>query len=356
MLGGPGLSALLRSGALRVHCHALTTAQTGQSNLGGRTTPLPLSSYSFKSVRAADRKTYLHRCFQNVKPGPSLTYKESKRLKRDIASSLIDPVDTVRQEMDDQFRSDLRSSVPHFSVALAMELKRNYRIGLRPGDLALKIHELQEDDFCVESNLQSLTALNDLTCHKAIERALLAVSGLNQRLAEMNGYSALTDFWYRDLPVFGRKLRYLSELAPERADRALVEVLALPGLPDIADAVAQGRVDIGRFLEIRNSPDGQQFRSWFRNRGTDDIATLKDQWGAMRNKFGGWLATRPGKTLRFIVSTGAGLDPVAGVVVGAIDSFLLERWLPQSQPLTFLQHSYASIFRAPEEDDSGRSH
>ena len=350
-LGVSGLSALLRNGAIRVHCHALTMAQTGQSNIGGRTTPLPLGSYSFRSLLHADRRTYLHKCFQNVKPGRGLTYKESKRLKRDIANRLIDPTDTVRHEMDDQFLSDLRSSAPQISTALSMELKRNYAIAASPSDLGLKIHEFSERDFRVESNLELVTKLDDLARHKAIEQALLAVSGLNQRLAEMNGYSALTDFWYRDLPVLGSKLRYLSELAPERQDRALATILALPGLPDVANALAQGRVDMERFLEVRDSPDGQQFRRWFRNGRPDDVETLRHQWGTIQNKLGGWLATPPGKALRFVMSTGAGLLPVVGVVVSAIDNFLLEGWLPQSQPLTFLQHSYRSIFRPPGDAD-----
>ena len=207
-LGCRGLSALLKSGAVRIHCHALTTAQTGQSNVGGRTTPLPLGSYSFRSVRDANRKNYLHRCFQNVTPGSGLTYKECKRLKRDIANRLVDPIDTVRQEMDAQFQTDLRSSARHFCTALSMELKRNYEIPVKPKDLSLRIHEVSEGDFHVESNLNLLTTLDDVARHKATEHALLAVSGLNQRLAEMDGYSALTDLWYRDLPVLGSKLRY----------------------------------------------------------------------------------------------------------------------------------------------------
>ena len=166
------------------------------------------------------------------------------------------------------------------------------------------------------------------------------------------GYGALTDLWYRDLHVFGSKLRYFSELAPEHHDRALATVLALPGLPDIADALAQGRVDMERFLEVRDSPDGRQFRRWFRSRRPGDIAALTDHWGTIRNRLGGWLATPRGKALRVVMSNGVGLLPGAGVVVGAIDAFLLERWLPQSQPLTFLLYSYKSIFRARDDDGS----
>ena len=108
VLGLPGLFALLRSGTIRVLCHTLTMAQTGQSSIGGRTMPLPYGSYSFRAVTQADRRYFLHRCFQNVKPGHNLTYKESKRLKREIANRLVEPIDAVQQEMDNH---SCRSSV-----------------------------------------------------------------------------------------------------------------------------------------------------------------------------------------------------------------------------------------------------
>lgn len=356
-LGLPGLLTLLRSGTVRVLCHTLTMAQTGQSSIGGRKTPLPNGSYSFRAVTQADRRYFLHRCFQNVTPGDTLTYKETKRLKREIANRLVEPVDAVQQEMDNQFLSDLRCSAPHFRTALSLELRRNFGISLKPSNLSLDIHETDERDFRVESNLNFLPMLNELDCHKAIERALLAVSGLNRRLAEMNAYEAITDLWYRDLPVLGEKLRFLSDrLAPEREDAALATVLALPGLPDIAAEISQGRVNFERFMEIRNSPDGLAFRRWFRSRGPDDIVLLsrqwRNQWQSLRNKLGVSIRTPGGKALRWIVSNAAGvIFPPLGAAAGAIDSFVLEKLFPQTQPLTFLQHSYRSIFDGHDDDN-----
>ena len=347
VFGSQGLTALLRSGGIRVLCDAVTIGQTGQSDIGGRTNPLPLGSYSFRWVREADRKTYLHECFQNVKSSRGLTYKESKRLKHELAARLVEPVDTVPKEMEEQLLADLRSSVPHLSTALSVELRRNHGISARPSELRLNVHEVCERDFHVESNLRHLTSLDELARHRAIERALLAVGGLNQRLAEMNGYNALTDFWYQDLPVLGSKFRYLRELGPERHDRALATVLALPGLPDLTEALSRGQVDIERFLEIRQSADGEEFRRWFRNQGPDGVAALRDQWGRLRSRLGAWVATPAGKCLRFLVSSGVGVIPGAGIAASAIDGFLLERWLPRSQPLSFLLHSYKSIFRGP---------
>lgn len=348
VFGSEGLTALLRSGAIRILCHPVTMGQTGQSNIGGRTTPLPLGSYSFRAVSGTERKKYLHGCFENVKPGGGLTHKESIRLKHEIAARLIEPMDTVPKEMEEQLLSDLRSSAPQLSTALSVELRRAHGISVTPTELMLEIHEVDEQDFLVQSSLQRLTPLEEQTRHETIERALLAVGGLNQRLAEMNGYKALTDFWYRDLCVLDSKFRHLAQLVePEREDRALATILALPGLPDITEALARGQVDIERFLEIRGSPDGQEFRRWFRGQGPDDLAMLREQWGRLRHRLGAWIGTPTGKGVRFVVSNGLGLVPGAGIVASTIDSFLLEKWLPQSQPLSFLQHSYQSIFRDP---------
>ena len=162
VFGSQGLTALLRSGGIRVLCDAVTIGQTGQSEIGGRINPLPLGSYSFRSVREADRKTYLHECFQNVKPSRGLTYKESKRLKHEIAARLVEPVDTVTKEMEEQLLADLRASVPHLSTALSVELRCNHGISASPSELTLNVHEVCERDFHVEPRLQHLTNLRGI--------------------------------------------------------------------------------------------------------------------------------------------------------------------------------------------------
>ena len=124
--------------------------------------------------------------------------------------------------------------------------------------------------------------------------------------------------------------------------------LAFPGLPDLTEALSRGQVDIERFLEIRQSADGEEFRRWLRNQGPDGVAALRDQWGRLRSRLGAWVATPAGRGVRFLVSSGVGVvSGAAGIATSAIDSFLLERWLPRSQPLSFLLHSYKSIFREP---------
>ena len=345
--GAQGLTALLRSGAVGILCDVLTTGQVGQSSLGGRARPLPPGSYSFRSVTGADRKAYLHRCFQNVAPRPGLTHKESKRLKHEIATRLVEPAAGVPKAMEQQLLADLRASAPHLATALSVELRRTHGLVTTPAALRLRVREIAEGDFRVESTLQRRSTLDEPARHKTVERALLAAGGLNQRIAQMNAYEAMTDFWCRDLSVLGTKLHHLHQLAPERLDRALATVLALPGLPDIETALARREVDVERLLAIRESREGQEFRRWFRGQGSYEFEALKEEWESLRSRLGAWITTPTGRTMRFLTSTGAGLVPGLGIATGAIDSFLLERWLPRSQPLFFLRHSYRSIFRRP---------
>lgn len=128
----------------------------------------------------------------------------------------------------------------------------------------------------------------------------------------------------------------------------MATVLALPGLPDLAEALAQRRVDVERFLAIRNSDEGFEFLRWVSNVRPNDIAALTDQWIDLRDRLGAWIGTGRGRIVRFLVSTRAGTIPDASVAASAIDGFLLQWWLPFSQPLTLLRHSFRSISRAPK--------
>jgi hypothetical protein len=56
-----------------------------------------------------------------------------------------------------------------------------------------------------------------------------------------------------------------------------------------------------------------------------------------------------GKVTRFLVTSGAGFIPVAGLAAGpavtAADSFLLERLIGKPGPAVFLSKRYPSIFK-----------
>lgn len=89
--GVEGLSALLKSGRLKIHCQSTTIAQTGQSTLfemRARRGTLPLGSYPFAAIRAGDREKYIHKCLQELHRTDD-HLKDVIRLKREAVKALV---------------------------------------------------------------------------------------------------------------------------------------------------------------------------------------------------------------------------------------------------------------------------
>ena len=107
-------------------------------------------------------------------------------------------------------------------------------------------------------------------------------------------------------------------------------------LPDIPNAVMNKKIDIDNLIRLRNSRNGEQFRQWFHeNCSSDPINTAKEYSSLLKSipesqKF-------PLKILRFIATQAIGLIPEAGLVVGAIDSFLVDRIARGTSPKYFLE-------------------
>lgn len=355
--GFDGVVALLRSGAMRVHCNNLTVGQTGQLAVlekRSRKGLLPLHSYSFSAIKAGrDRKEHVRDALRNVQDIDDLSFKEGKTIVREIAGRLIDPVEAVETSTIEQLRADLRANAPHITTALLVELRRRYGALIGHPALHLKIYPIDAEDFAVETNLQLALRISEQESHDAIAHALLAVAGLNQRLAEMQHYSALVNLWYRDLPVLDEKLSYIRGIvAPEHLDGRLAEVLSLPMLPDLSDAIQQGEFDMVKFLDVRSSDEGRAFRAWVQTAVPEDRAELRERAESFRVRLGSTFQSTGGRMARLLVSTGLGFVPgatLASAIAGPLDALLLDRLFGRvPAPLTFLLHRYSSVFRVPD--------
>lgn len=58
----------------------------------------------------------------------------------------------------------------------------------------MTIHQLDDTDFAIETNLEELLGLRHPDQHTIVERALLAVAGLEQRIEEIMTHTALPGF------------------------------------------------------------------------------------------------------------------------------------------------------------------
>jgi hypothetical protein len=61
-----------------------------------------------------------------------------------------------------------------------------------------------------------------------------------------------------------------------------------------------------------------------------------------------WIEALPTKLLRFAVTTGIGLiEPISGVVVSAVDTFLLNKWFPGKSPRLFMKQAKVMLDNTP---------
>lgn len=156
----------------------------------------------------------------------------------------------------------------------------------------------------------------------------------------------------RSITRLSAKLSFLLEqISPQVVEREATRVLSVAGVPVIASEASERPFDLVRLLEIRQTPECQAFRSWLQK--TQDMSDdeIRQQVASLRARLG-WLArTGQGKVLRLLVCTAAGLVSGAGIagiatgaVMGALDSFAVDRLLPHSAPVAFLTRIYPSIF------------
>jgi len=211
--------------------------------------------------------------------------------------------------------------------------------------LKIQTHQLDETDFAVETNLYELIGLRHVDQDPIIERALLAVGGLERRIEDMATYTALTGFHQDELPLFQGKLAFLTaQLTPEAQERSFNRVRAIAGLPDVTPNT---RVDIHRLLEIRESDECLAFRQWLHgiDEATDD--EIANHVASLQVRIGAALTRASTRAVRFLTVTGIGLLPgvTQGVALSlaATDALLVERLFRTSGPATFISSLYPRI-------------
>lgn len=354
--GFDGTIALLRSGAIGVVCQRFTTGSTGQlAVLQKRATKglLPLHSYSFSSVAAGRTgKEYMSQCFADcVRSIEDLSMRQERILVREIAARLVDPVEAVTTMTGSQLKSDLVANASHIGAALAVELKRRY--GADAAQRAsIRVIPIDSEDYRVEANLVSVLNLSETESHQIVEKSLLAVAGVNQRLAEMKGYDALMNFWYRDIPVLESKLSYVQSIAaPELAEARVMAVLNWPLLPDLTEGLRSGAFDLQKFLELRETDEARAFRAWLHTASDVEIEHVRELSGSLRARLGALVSSGVARGIRVVTSTSMGLFPgmgTASAALGLLDAFVVERLFGKHSPvLAFLLGQYSSLFKEP---------
>jgi len=354
VFGLEGVVLLLRSRALQVYCDCLTIGQAGQTSTirqqEGKPV-LPLGSYCLVPVGTPDHKAYVSdRLHRNVDSIVGVTFKGKKKLKAAIGEALVPSNRRTANYMIDGLKADLAGNRPSIKAAVALEARKRLGVMITPSDFDLRLHQVAPGDFRSESNLAFQLRLDEAQVHEVVGYALLAVGGVNQRIAEMQTYNALSGFLEDDLPVFEAKLAFLAAaLDPASLERGFSRVVSLEHLPD-PDLVGESlTLDVEKFLRVRESRECHEFRELLHGLGTVSDEEIREGLDGLRARLGSMLGSRSGRVVRFLVTGGIGAIPVIGTGLGAaaslIDTFILEKLFPESGVVTFVNRLYPSIFK-----------
>jgi len=337
--GVDGTINLLQSGALKVFCD--------QIGLAERTSPAPpRNEYAFAKMALADRVGFLDRCFSQLHGFSSLPPMQMRRMREAIEGALVEPfpqaawAEAIEQSLIDFTNEAVLSD----AVIQSLERQRHQSVDKR--GLKVIARRTGGMNVLVTSNLKEQFLLNEEDERTIIGSALRAVSGLAFCFQHMKAYSAISGLRGEEIRLLGSKVSFLlRELDPKLQDEQFRRVIAIAGLPEFGSAT---KVDMDKFLSIRESRECAEFRQWLRSAESETDAQIRERLTNVREKLGSMVQGRAGKTVRFLVTSGVGLIPVignvAGPVLSGLDTFVVDKLLKSSGPISFISTLYPSLF------------
>ena len=315
-------------------------------------------TYEFSVIRSPDHQDYIHQNFELLHQNSKLPDKQLIKLKGALVGSLdlsVRNPDVAKSPeiiAASSLINELALNVPNIKKAVALELKNKHSIIVSPSEFTVKLHRTEGDNFEAENNLQNLFRLNEHESHELIKNALFRLAGINTSIAYMNHYTALSSYNDRDLSVFENKLEFLEkEHNPEAQINRLRRILEIKDFPDFESLAQDGNLRLDKILEIRETKEAKDFRNWLSDIDSVTDEGIKDQLESFKTRIGNYLPTKKGKTLRLLVTSGIGMAvnsitgiPVMGLVSSAINTFIVEKILPSSGPISFINNMLPSTF------------
>jgi hypothetical protein len=241
-----------------------------------------------------------------------------------------------------QIRIDLGQNARLVRAAL---VKTHPELAGKSDSVEVSLAEVSPGVQRFSTNLQTLLEIPINREHEMLSAAVTAVTGLNQLVANMQEYNAITTFEDSDTPLlFGKIAGVVAQYNPQAEERSFLRVIELTEIPEL---LAIGRVEVGKLIVARESSECREFRAWLSSIDHLDDKELKRLLTGVRATIASFTKSPAGKTLRLAVNTALGLIPGYGAATalaeGAIDTFLLDKLLPSSGALSFLSKSVPSV-------------
>ncbi len=306
---------------------------------------IPLLQFDEGLGTSEDNEHNLEMKFCSLLKITGLSNARREALEGVVRTKLIKHSLSYGNELLKQIRKDLTSNIELSKTILCHRYP-----DVPPEKLELKAHDLGGMQR-FESNTQTMLGLTIEQEHDMLVEVVKATSNLNQRIADMAEYDAISHFEVSEAPLlFGKIHSLVGRLNPKFDEQAFLRVIGVTELPKL---IENRQIDVEELLRIRETDECREFRSWLATTDSIDDKNLERLLRGFRARAASFIATNSGKLLRLGVNTGLGLIPGYGSLValgeGIADSFLLEKMLPSSGVLTFLNNTMPSIFVSSSE-------
>lgn len=344
VFGKSGIQELLNSGALKLCCEFATVITDIHRNGKRSTAP---EHFTFGMVDLANREAELSKQLALLQRVPGLKNSERAQIEKLVWDSMVRPPVTFGADLLKQVDTDLRSNSTLLRAAIFEQLRKLPNWDDRASEnVEIKVEEPEPRIFHVKTSIARQFGLSGEDAHSLLQRSMTGVTNLNQRLAEMIAYTAMTGFLESEAPLlFGKLVGLLAPQNPRLAEQQLERIIEIAELPDFKSGQ---RVDVQRLMKIRESPECRDFRDWLPSAENITDSEIRKMTNGVRSKLADLAGTPGGKVIRLAATTVIGLIPVAGLALGAaaglVDSFLVERVLPRSGVVAFLNDLYPSLF------------
>ena len=303
--------------------------------------------HSFGRVNALRQHGTISKYFAELRQYVELSASEFSCLTDAIATVLTPEPIGYGKESEEATRSDLRAGGQQLKLAVNAILRREYHLAIKPADFDFRIHDEGDHSFVHETNLAKLCRMSDLEVDRIVENAIPALATIKLRMEEMQMHSSLTEFDEEDLEFLDSSFSYFVGLTnPGEQQKQFARVTKLLDLPQVPSL----GFDVGRFIELRTSPECLEFRSWLAGTSKWSDAEIIDQVKSFRRTFSRFYNAPTGKALRIMISAGLGIIPPLRVgleltlAASALDWFVVEQFLQPSGAITFIASGYPSVF------------
>lgn len=352
-IGKEGINSLIAANLLSVDC----SGGSGQGNLDykqpgtfkNRPLDRPLRygintfwvQYSKSGKGSLEDR--LRTILEESKNAGSIDDKELKDLQNNIFSSarIIDP---QKLNSIDDFRDDIINKHNHIVELLLDDLAETHKIPVFTLDIRVKIEEVHDHIFQIDTNLSKLLGIADDELHELFKKRFFEINATNMRLRRMRDLEAICGLPEIYAKITAKRVDYISKLQAQSDTRpALTAILEIADVPTLAPGTT---IDVDALIKLRESNEARAFRDWLQNRGSLDDRELEAMLGDWKNKTGNFLNQSIGKRLRWLASTGVGLasGDLTGIGANVLDEYL-GRLLPGMGPIGFINNEYRKYIK-----------